>query len=221
MIFNKTKYSTFFCLIVLLFSNLASASEIKDKKLYKQYLKQAEDYLNSFSNVTASFQQTTNVSSEKATGKIYISKPGKVRWEYDTPKKVQLIINEKDLVYYDKTLDQASYIATPKSAIDALLKNNIKLDKDFKLVELFEDVNKIFITISPKEYIKNLDETEGQEVTLVFNKAPFFLSDILRKEAEGVYIKVQLDKLTKLDTKLDDKLFVFENKKALERKKKN
>ncbi|MFN5351878.1 MAG: LolA family protein [Alphaproteobacteria bacterium] len=215
------KFSGFLIFLVLFSFSPLQASEIKDKALYNKYLKQVEGYLNSLKDVTASFKQTSNVSNEEAKGKIYLSKPGKARWEYDKPKKVQLIINEKNLVYYDKTLDQVSYVSTPKTVLDALLKNNISLAKDFDLVEIFEDVNKLFLTLTPKEYVKKLDETEGQEITLVFNKAPFYLSDIIRKESEGVYIKVELQNITKQENKLDEKLFVFENKKAFEKRTKN
>ena len=71
-------------------------------------MQKIEDYLNSLKNVTADFVQTDNQDNQQK-GKFFLSRPGKMRWQYEFPKKVLLIINHDKLIHFDQQLDQVSY----------------------------------------------------------------------------------------------------------------
>ena len=85
-------------LIILLLPAIASAAELKDvvDNLQQRYEK-VKDYQADFSQeAVLKLGQTT----EKAFGKIYIKKPDMMRWDYDKPRRQQIIINKSEIIIY-------------------------------------------------------------------------------------------------------------------------
>src|SRR3546814_9698952 len=68
-----------------------------------------EAYLNSIDALEARFSQVDS-QNKRATGKIYLSRPGKLRFEYDPPVPVLIVANGRFLIHYDRELKTASYI---------------------------------------------------------------------------------------------------------------
>jgi outer membrane lipoprotein-sorting protein len=172
-------------IIILFFASLAVAESkssnaimvsAKDTKyfgdesakppLYKKYakeIKSAEQYLNSFYTLSAQFKQS-NKNDEISYGKLFISKPGKIRCEYSSPSPLLLIMNDQKITYYDKELDEISYTNTDINALKFLALNEIKFS-ELNLIEVIKEAN--FIALSVQEYSKELKQ--NLIVTFQFN----------------------------------------------------
>ena len=69
-------------------------------------LQRVEDYLNSISTLNARFQQVDS-NNKRASGRIYIQKPGKLRFEYDPPTPVLIVANGRHLAWRPLLLRQS------------------------------------------------------------------------------------------------------------------
>lgn len=130
------------------------------KQMFAKDIKAAENYLNSFHSLSASFRQS-NIKGEISHGKLFIAKPNKIRCEYYSPNPVLLIANGSKITYYDQELDEVSYTSSDINALKVLSSDNINLINS-NIIEFEKD--KYFLNISIKELSKELN----QDVTIIF-----------------------------------------------------
>ncbi|MEK6733853.1 MAG: outer membrane lipoprotein carrier protein LolA [Pseudomonadota bacterium] len=124
------------------------------EKKFKNELEELDNYMNSFSSMSAHFRQS-NVRGEISYGVLYISKPGKIRCEYTSPSPILLIMNNNKVTYYDKELDEVSYASTDINALRFLAQDNVKFAK-LKIREYERD--KHFLNIKFEEYSSELKQ---------------------------------------------------------------
>ena len=77
----------------------------------KSDLTQIENYLNNIKFLNASFIQESS-TGEISKGKFLLSRPGKMRVEYDKPTPLLIIANGSVLAYTDLELEETSYLST-------------------------------------------------------------------------------------------------------------
>src|SRR5271170_2918938 len=78
-----------------------------------------EDYLNGIKTMQADFLQIAP-SGDESTGKFYLSRPGKIRWEYESPSRILIIVSGSLVSYYDYGLNQVSYTPSGSSLAEFL-----------------------------------------------------------------------------------------------------
>lgn len=99
-----------------------------------------QSFYNKVDTLQAHFQQTMvdedGTVVQKASGSFLLQRPGKFRWEYDTPYQ-QIIVSDGDMFrFYDVDLAQVTVrsIGTAlQSTPAALLTGGAALDKQFKI----------------------------------------------------------------------------------------
>ena len=64
-------------------------------------------YLNGIRTMTANFQQIAN-NGGVSTGHLWVSRPGRMRFEYDRPTPITLLADSTSVYYWDKELGQTS-----------------------------------------------------------------------------------------------------------------
>ena len=129
---------------------------------------QLENYLNQFEKISAEFIQSSSIGSQES-GKILISKPGKLRIEYKKNNKLIIIADGKWLHYFDTDLNEIQSIIIEKSPAWILLKKNINLKKDFNINKLENKSGKITLTLVDK----NIESIE--KIELIFSANPIKL----------------------------------------------
>lgn len=89
-------------------------------------LARIEDYLNGIRTLHGRFvQQASN--GGRATGEVWLKRPGKLRFEYDPPPDVLIVSNGDLLLYLDRELDQTSYIPLSETPLGFLVKERVDL----------------------------------------------------------------------------------------------
>jgi outer membrane lipoprotein-sorting protein len=63
-------------------------------------------YLNNIRTMTARFQQFA--SNGTSTGRLWVARPGRMRFEYDPPTQIALLADAQSVYYWDKELNQTS-----------------------------------------------------------------------------------------------------------------
>ena len=165
-------------------------------------LAQVEDYLNGITTLQAAFEQRSS-TGESARGEIYVSRPGKLRLEYQPPVPILVVANGSFLIYYDRSLEQVSYIPLGSTPASVLLDKQISLASDgLTVIGLARDAGTLRLTI-----VRSDNPGEGS-ITLVFDEQPLALTQWQVTDAQGIITTVSLIGPT-FGVKLNQKLFDF------------
>lgn len=168
-------------------------------------LKKVEDYLNGFSTLESSFVQMAS-NGATSEGKLYISKPAKIRMEYAAPTDVLIVGNGDEIIFHDKELDQITNIDYDDIPGTKILTDTIKIDnKTLKVTDFYKDAGSTTITL---EYAKSKDMGP---ITLIFNNNPFELRQWKIIDPQSVEVTLSLYDMT-TDKPLDENLFSYKVK---------
>ena len=144
-------------LACLLFAGTAHAASATP-----QQIAFAEEYLNNLKTIASEFIQEAP-SGDISTGTFYLSRPGKLRWQYNPPVPILIVVNKGSVAYYDAELDEVTYLSA-------------------------ESENKALrITFALKE------KPDEGSMTLVFEEAPFLLRKIEIADAAKNITKINLN----------------------------
>ena len=171
----------FFLYTFLVFCFLTKKISSFDNKL----LDQLENYLNQLNNISSQFIQSSTNGSEE-TGKILISKPGKLRIEYKKSKELLIVADGKWLHYFDIELNEIQSVIIEKSPAWILLKKNINLKNDFNISKLEKKSGKITLTLVDKN-IENIEKIE-----LIFSSNPIKLKKWVVTDSQEIETTIAL-----------------------------
>lgn len=107
-------------------------------------------YLSSLQNVTGNFVQV-GPDGSRTTGEFYIQKPGKVRFEYDSPSPIAIVADGSSLVVRDRKLATQDVYPLSQTPLRFLLSDRIDLLRDTNLVNVSADEVFISVTIEEKQ----------------------------------------------------------------------
>jgi len=165
----------------------------------------AEEYLNGIKTVVSDFIQEAS-SGDISTGTFFLSRPGKLRWQYNPPVPILIVGNKGIITYYDAELDEVSYIKDGETLASFLTRPEIKFSGDIE-VKSAESSDKVMrITLALKE------KADDGSMTLVFEEAPFMLRKIELTDAANNTTSINLNN-PKFGVAIEDKLFTFKNPK--------
>jgi outer membrane lipoprotein carrier protein len=139
------------------------------------FAESAIDRLNSFvkqvSQLEADFQQTVIDTDgqvvEKATGQFLLSRPGKFRWDYDTPFPQQIVADGERIWFYDVDLEQITVKLQDEALAETpagLLSGNTLPEAEYTIVELESEDELQWVRLMPKE-----NDNTYQTVALAFD----------------------------------------------------
>jgi len=163
-------------------------------------LNQLENYLNQFNNISSQFIQSSSDGSQ-VTGKILISKPGKLRIEYKKDNKLLIVADGKWLHYFDTDINEVQSVIIEKSPAWILLKKNINLKNDFNIKKLEKKSGKITLTIVDKHF-ENIEKIE-----LIFSANPIGLKKWIVTDYQEVETTIALLNIKKEKKKFNPKNF--------------
>ena len=173
-----------FIFSIILVSGSAVATETST------VLKKIENYLNSLTSISSDFIQINNDGSVN-TGKFFLQKPLKMRFEYDPPAKHIIMINGSLLVIIDKTSNsEPQRFPTSMTPLSFLGKPKLDLINSIFLKEFFTtNENTLHILLfNPK------NEKSGQ-LELIFTDNPISLSEWIVTNYSNERIKILLEEL--------------------------
>ena len=106
------------------------------------------NYLTGMQVLSGKFVQV-GPDGRKSQGMFYISKPGKVRFEYDDPSPIELIADGQSVVVRDRNLATQDVYPLSQTPLRFLLSDRVNLMKDTKLAAVYAD--DVFITVVIEE----------------------------------------------------------------------
>ena len=201
-------------LVFLMFSGQAFAAGLpplteKTVGLPDQALvSRVQNYLNSIETLEADFGQAT-IGNDVSSGKFYLQRGhgnGKFRWEYIKGQQVLIISNGTQIVYYDKKLDEVTYIPMQYGVAGFLADDNIKFSGDVKLVSASDDGKETRIIVTQEK-----KPDEGR-LALYFADEPMKLTHMEAIDQDG-NITAIVFKNQKFNEPISKEKFVFKDPK--------
>ena len=142
--------------------------------------------------------------TQRASGTLELSRPGKFRWLYTQPYHQELVADGESLWIYDQDLEQVTQKpllqATAQAPIMLLLEKK-SLDKDYLLTELGNDQGLDWVGLKPRK-----DEADVREVKLAFEKK--MLARMQLTDAFGQITLIEFKEM-QLNPKLAEGVFSF------------
>lgn len=106
------------------------------------------NYLTGMQVLSGKFVQV-GPDGRKTQGNFYISKPGKVRFEYDDPSPIELIADGTSVVVRDRKLATQDVYPLSQTPLRFLLADKVDLMKDSSLTAVYAD--EVFTTVVVEE----------------------------------------------------------------------
>lgn len=139
----------FFAIAMLLVVGTAAAADSPVDRLM-QFIDSNKSLQAEFSQV--SIDEAGN-AHHKATGVVYLQKPGKFRWDYAQPYQQQIITSGGKVWFYDVDLEQVTIKRIDK-AVGAtpalLLSGQISIKDNFTLEQQGEEEGLVWVKLLPK-----------------------------------------------------------------------
>lgn len=164
-------------------------------------IRRVEEYLNAIRTFRARFLQI-DPNGGAAEGTLYISRPGRLRVDYDPPNPNLLIANGRHLIHFDRALKAPAYLGLDSTPAGLLVRDPIKLSGDVTVVGVERGPAVLRVSVVQTE-----DPRAGR-ITFVFSERPFQLTNWQVTDAQSQLTRVALDQ-QQSGVALDPQLFVF------------
>ncbi|MBT4879455.1 MAG: outer membrane lipoprotein carrier protein LolA [Alphaproteobacteria bacterium] len=152
----------------------------------QRLLKDVEGYLNGLKTVKANFHQK-DAQGNVTHGTLYLSRPGRVRLEYNPPSPLLIISDGSWVSYQDKQLDEISYVPLSSTPAEFILRERVNFKKDISVDRVEQQKNHIFITLSKD------DDSDWGQLVLGFQEKPLQLTQWKVIDAQGNITHVILE----------------------------
>jgi outer membrane lipoprotein-sorting protein len=147
---------------------------------------QIEAYLNDQKGLTANFLQVASDGSTR-TGKAWLERPGKMRFEYAPPDQQLLVAGYGLLVYHDPALDQTTNIPLDSTPLGILLAKRVDLTSgNVVITNVQQQPGEDDITLIRK------GKAAAGSLTLAFSTDPLELRQWVVNDAQGRQTRVTL-----------------------------
>ena len=171
----------------------------------KEDLKRVVKYLEGIKTLRGGFIQVSS-SSRVSSGKLFMSRPGRMRFEYDPPEAILMIADGLFLVYIDKDLEQTTHVFLKSTPLSFLVQEKIDFKGDVTVTEINRPPGILQIKI------RKTKEPELGSIQLVFSDKPLLLKKWIVIDAQNIITTVNLTGI-QTGIKLDPKLFTLPTKK--------
>ena len=146
-----------------------------------------QDYLNRVTTVVSKFVQIAP-NGGIAKGTLYVSRPGKMRVEYDPPVKILMVATGIFFIFWDGELKETTYLPQRSTPLSLLLKKRIDLMKDARIAAIERRAGALRLTLVPVEG----DPGTGGALTLTFRNSPLELKQWALRDPQGQVTRLAL-----------------------------
>jgi outer membrane lipoprotein-sorting protein len=194
-----------FCLALLVLTGPVSAAPAVEAANSPE-VRNAEAWLQSLTTAKARFLLTAADGSQQI-GTFYLSRPGRLRFEYDPPAKDFIVADGLLIYFYDAQLGEQSNAPIGQTLADFLLRREISFNRDVRIEKVMRGGGLLQITL-----VQNDDPGAGS-MTLGFSENPLQLKKWRVVDAQGQTVEVELFQLQS-GIRLDPGLFIYRDPKG-------
>ncbi len=169
-------------------------------------IQKANAYFNSATTMVADFVQISG--DRRSEGKVYVQKPGKLRFEYADPATLDIIADGSTVAVLDRAdRSDPEFYFIWQTPLKFLLKDQIDLAKDVTVTDVTSDPDTVTITVEDK-----LTFGGTSRIKLMFDTAQFQLKQWEVTDPQGNDTLVSLFNVDFTDTPDPDLFKITENR---------
>ncbi|MBV9235711.1 MAG: outer membrane lipoprotein carrier protein LolA [Xanthobacteraceae bacterium] len=128
----------------LIAAGAQDGATVGDESKQRALVDRVNTYLSNISTLVGDFVQV-GPDGARTEGQFYIQKPGKVRFEYKPPSRIDVIADGQSVVVRDRKLATQDLYPLSQTPLRFLLSDHIDLQRDTNLVSVAAD--DVFVTL--------------------------------------------------------------------------
>lgn len=154
-------------------------------------LNEISSYFNAMTTAEAQFSQITD-TGETSTGRLFIRRPGRIRFEYDPPEATLVVVGGGQVAVFDpKSRDELLRFPLRHSPLNLVLEREVDLAQRDMVVAHFEVESQTAVTLQDPE------NPDYGFIQLIFNDNPVQLNQWVVQDNSGGQTHIILDSLTR------------------------
>jgi len=163
-------------------------------------IQKVTNYFNQMGDMKGLFVQTS-ADGKKLRGKIFVKRPA-FRFEYNLPSRQIIISDGQQIAIQDHDLKTDDRQPLDKTAFRIVLRKDVDLQRDARILDVGEVDNKIFVSLQDKD-----PNTPGRLKLFLSKRPTVELKEWISTDSQNLDTHVELSEFTKAE-ELDPKLFV-------------
>jgi len=167
-----------------------------------------EKDMNEVRSLEADFVQK-NSDGTVFKGKLFLERPGKLKFDYDTPKGMTIVSDGNNLIYFDPSSHQATYLALEGSPASLLLDAHLDFRQHATLISFHETKDRIEVCLRTHKTYHIL--------TLFIDPKNKMLQGWQTKDPQGNEVELSFSNVKKNPVFCDQTLFLFKKPKRIKR----
>lgn len=149
-------------------------------------IKKANAYFNSVRTMVADFSQI-GANGIRTKGRLYVQKPGRLRFQYDRPATLEIIADGKSVAIRNRKTAKQDLYYIGQTPLKFLLRRRISLARDTKILEVKSNEKETMIRIEDKATFGGTSR-----IRLYFDPVSYELRKWIVLDAQGFKTQVQL-----------------------------
>lgn len=170
-------------------------------KAADQAIKRADEFLSSAQTMVGDFVQTNSTDGRQSEGRIYIQKPGKLRFEYANPATLEVIADGSKVAVNDRKMKTQETYSIGNTPLKFLLEDKIDLKADTQILNVLQTPEEVMILLDDRTTFGGTSR-----IRLIFDAQTFQLNRWQVRDPQGYETLVTLYNID-FQQKPDPKLF--------------
>lgn len=167
----------------------AAASAAAGPLSERAALERVNAYFNSFNVLSGDFIQR-GADGRQVSGRLYLQKPGKLRFDYAPPSRLEIIADGTSLAIRDRKLATQDLLSLSQTPLKFLLRDRIDLARDMKLLRVTSGPDLIRVIVEDSSTVGGTSR-----ITLDYDRASDRLRQWMVLDPQGGITTVQLANL--------------------------
>lgn len=166
-----------------------AAKTLSPEEQQAQSINKINNFFNTLTTLEGRFIQTDS-GNNKTRGNFYVKRPGRIRFDYDSPSNLRIVSDSKWLSIEDHDLSTFDRYPLESTPFKLLLKKKVNLHEDADLIDFFKGDDLIIVTVSDKV------EKDNGKIKLFFSTPEIQLKEWIITDPQGLDTRVQLTDVT-------------------------
>ena len=171
-------------------------------------IQRANSYFNASPTLIGDFVQISG--GRRLEGKVYISRPGRMRFEYAPPATVEVVADGTSVAIRDRKLKTQDLYLIGQTPLKFLTKAQIDIGRDTKVLDVHSDASAVNILIEDKATLGGTSR-----IKLIFDPNSFALKQWTVNDPQGRETVVSLFNVD-FNKKPDPELFKINTERMLD-----
>jgi len=156
-----------------------------------EIVQKVSNYFNNLADLKGSFVQT-GADKKRMKGKFLVKRPGRFRFDYALPSKQIIISDGQYLAIQDLDLKVEDRVALDQTPFRLLLRKDVDLVRDARIVEVQEADDQIVLALHDKN-----PDAPGRIRIILSTKPEVEMKEWLTTDAQGLDTRVEISDLVK------------------------